>query len=74
MKTYLVYLLICTSVNATDCKPLSLTSISGAHSASQAVQQAIELATDCTAPADHDDGQPMCAKGFIKLDRVELAP
>lgn len=73
MKTYLVWLLICTSVNATDCKPLTLTSVSGAHSASQAEQQAIELATDCNKHDDDDDA-PVCEKGFIKLDRVELAP
>ena len=72
MSTYLVSLLICTSAALTDCKPLTLTSVSGAHSASQAVHKAIELATDCTAPADHDDA-PVCAKGFIKLDKVELS-
>lgn len=68
MKTYLVYLLVCSSLNATDCKPLTLMSVSGAHTPSQAVQKAVELATDCTSI------QSMCTRGIIKLDKVELAP
>lgn len=68
MKTYLVYLLVCTSLNATDCKPLTLTSVSGAHTPSQAVQKAVELVTDCSTR------ESMCTRGIIKLDKVELAP
>lgn len=78
MKTYLVYLLVCSSLNATDCKPLTLTSVSGAHTANQAVQIAVRLASECKAPAAYDDDAEevatLCATGFIKLDKVELAP
>lgn len=66
MKTYLVYLLICTSL--TDCKPLTLVSVSGAHTPAQAARKAIELATDCSTV------ESFCAQGIVKLDRVELAP
>jgi len=75
MKTYLVYLLICTSL--TDCEPLTLVSVSGAHNPAQAVQKAVELASDCKVPAAYDDDADevatLCAQGFIKLDRVEVA-
>lgn len=65
MKTYLVYLLICSSL--TDCKPLTLVSVSGAHTANQAGQKAIELARDCSTAESY------CAQGIVKIDRVEIA-
>lgn len=66
MKTYLVYLLVCSSL--TDCKPLSLVSVSGAHTPSQAARIAVKLATDCATV------ESMCTQGTVKVDRVELAP
>ena len=62
MKTYLVYLLLCSAT----CQPLPPISVSGAHNAEQAARKAIELATDCTTTTS------MCAQGLVKVDRVEL--
>lgn len=76
MKMYLVYLLVCSSL--TDCKPLTLVSVSGAHTPNQAVQMAVKLATECKVPAAYNDDaeevETLCAEGFIKLDKVEIAP
>lgn len=76
MKMYLVYLLTCSAL--TDCKPLTLVSVSGAHNANQAVQMALKLATECKVPAAYDNDAEevgtLCAEGFIKLDKVEIAP